>query len=79
MPCTLVLGCAGEHLNAAVSQNIGAAAPTDSPTSDGRQQSSCSLSPSGDPSLSSANLLIQSKNANVLHEILIDEGRRYDG
>ena len=62
------LGCAGEHLNAAVSQNIGAAAPsTDSPTSDGRQQSSCSLSPSGDPSLSSANLLIHTENANVLH------------
>ena len=40
---------------------------TDSPTSDGRQQSSCSLSPSGDPSLSSANLLIHTKNANMLH------------
>ena len=52
---------------------------TDSPTSDGRQQSSCSLSPSGDPSLSSANLLIHTKNANILHEIFIDEGRRYDG
>ena len=74
-------GCAGEHLNAAVSQNIGAAAPLTHghQMAASHQQPSCSLSPSGDLSLSSANLLTDNKNANILHEIFIDEGRRrYD-
>ena len=38
---------------------------TDSWASDGRQQPSCSLSPSGDLSLSSANLLTHTKNQGV--------------
>ena len=46
---------------------------TDSPTSDGRQQSSCSLSPSGDPSLSSANLLIQMLMFCMKYSLLRDE------
>ena len=71
-------GCAGEHLNAAVSQNIGAAAPL----THGHQ-----MAASSPPALYHqvetyhCHLLICSpdtKNANILHEIFIDEGRRYD-
>ena len=80
MPCTLVLGCAGEHLNAAVSQNIGAAAPLTHP-----HQMAASSPPALYHQVEThhCHLLICSYTLKMLmccmHEIFIYEGRRYDG
>ena len=74
------LGCAGEHLNAAVSQNIGAAAPLTHPH---QMAASSPHALYHQVETHHCHLLICSYIVKMLiccmHEIFIDEGRRYDG